>query len=140
MNFAALVPATLIGFGTYHFLVGVPSVLSLRWLRKVGSFFYKLKISENPDPQFEYVLKPLGLYALFVSFVSFLMATEADPKLQRCYLLICAFLLIARGVCRLAYRQLFVRAFATSPGRNRANAFLTFALGAYFIALFALTN
>lgn len=140
MNFTALVQTTLVFFGAYHLLVGGASVLSLSWLRNVGSYLYKLKISENPDPQFEYVLKPLGLYALFVSFVSFLIATEADPKLQRCYLLICAFLLISRGVCRLAYRKLFVRAFATTPSRNRANAFLTFALGAYFIALFALSN
>jgi hypothetical protein len=135
-----MVILSLYVFAGYHFLVGVPSVLSLAWLRRVGSFFYKLKIAEHPDPQFEYVLKPLGLYAVFVSLVTFMIASEAPLSLQRCYLLICAFLLIARGLCRLTYRDLFVRAFGTTPARNRGNAMLTFALGAWFIALYVLSR
>jgi hypothetical protein len=140
MTAASLTISSLYLFAGYHFLVGAPSVLSLSWLRKIGSLFYKLKIPEKPDPQFEYVLKPLGLYALFVSLVSFLIAREVDSDLQRYFLLICSALLIGRGLCRLSYESLFIRAFGTTAARNRGNALLTFVLGAWFIALFFLSR
>ncbi len=123
-------------FGAYHFIVGVPSVLSFAWLRRVGAFFYRLKIPVHPDPQFEYVLKPLGVYALFVSILSFYVCLFEDPLSRKNYLLVCAFLLSSRGLCRLFYSALFLKAFGTTAIRNRANAYFTFIVATVFIGAY----
>ena len=123
-------------FALYHLCVGVAAVLSLGWIRKIGGFLYATMILENVDPRFEYVLKPLGLYAIFVAMVSYYISLSGDAELQRAYYLACAFLLASRGVCRVIYRSIVYRAFQVSPIRNFTNAAFTWVCAGFFIAAY----
>lgn len=135
MNSNALISSALFLFGFYHFAVGLPAIMSFSLLKKIGSLLYKLKIPTHPDPQFEYVLKPLGLYALTVSSISFLALFRWELTSQQDILKIFALLLFGRGLCRLYYSRLFLKAFGTTPARNKGNALLTFVIGSIFIFL-----
>ncbi len=122
-------------FGFYHLSVGLPSVLAFSSLRRIGFLLYKLKIPNQPDPQFEYVLKPLGLYALSISLICFFAVFRWQENEQQDLLRIFAALLLGRGACRIFYAPLFLKAFGTTPLRNMGNAILTFVVALTFIAL-----
>lgn len=123
-------------FAIYHFCVGVPSLLSVKYLRKIAFKLYSLKLPEQLDPRYEYNLKPLGIYAITISLFSALEIFQTE-KLHRTFVLgILSLLLTLRGLSRYFYRDLVELSFGVSWPRSRLNVFFNFIL-AFFIGVLA---
>lgn len=126
-------------FSVYHLFVGIPSFLSISVLRRIGKYFYSLQLPEKLDPRYEYVLKPLGFYAITLGLICFGELFTAEP-LHRAYLLLClAILLIARALGRYFYKDLVETAFSISWKRSKTNVVFNF-LAAIFLLYLAFAN
>jgi hypothetical protein len=124
------------GSALYHFLMGVTSMLSVRWVTWISSKLYDLRIPKSLDPGVEYGLKPLGAFALILSIWCtqqgwFADRSGADLTLIKLSL---ALLFILRALFRVVYRDLFERASGVSWRRSRWNVGLNIILSGVLIA------
>ncbi|MBI4575459.1 MAG: hypothetical protein HY722_04255 [Planctomycetes bacterium] len=104
----------------YHLGVGFLSCLSTAQTVRFGRVFYGLKVEVLP--QTAYMLKALGIYALFTGLL--LGAALSDPVRLRPVILAAILLLLLRAATRLAFRDTLREAFGVSRGRNLWNAVL----------------
>ncbi len=123
-----LTQAVLVVFALYHFLVGVPSILSISILRKIALKVYALKIPEKLDPSYEYNLKPLGFYSVTLGAMCTLELSQKDPGHRAAFLAILAGLLVLRASGRFLYRDLVEKAFAINWKRSRINVIFNLGL------------
>lgn len=122
----------------YHWPMGFLSILSVRITRKVAGALYSLKLPEQLDPRYEFVWKPLGAFALFTAAVATDAFVNRESPFAAHVLWLLAGLYFLRAVLRLAYRDLFARAFGVSFRRNLVNIAFNLALTAA-ILLFGAT-
>ena len=109
------------GSGTYHALVGVFSLSSVKVTKAVGKKLYALEFPEKLDPRYEYTLKPLGAYALFVAAFSIFAARSAPFSVQLFALQLLAALFVLRSISRLIYHRLLTEAFNIPLKRSLLN-------------------
>lgn len=134
-----LTQVVFILFSIYHLFVGVPSFLSISFLRKIGKYLYSLQLPEKLDPRYEYVLKPLGFYAITLGLICLGELFTADP-IHRAYVLLClAILLISRALGRYFYKDLVETAFSITWQRSKLNVIFNF-LAAMFLLFLAFAN
>ena len=115
------------------------SLLSISFLRKIGKYFYSLQLPEKLDPRYEYVLKPLGFYAITLGLICLGELFTTDP-LHRAYVLLClAILLISRAFGRYFYKDLVEIAFSITWQRSKLNVIFNF-FAAIFLLFLAFAN
>jgi len=104
----------------YHLGIGVVSVLSADATAAFARQFYGLDI--RIDAQFIYVLKALGMYALFTASVLGLLIWRPQRFRPLAYCM--AGLQLARAATRLLFYDVLAEAFAVSVGHNLFNVAL----------------
>jgi hypothetical protein len=133
-TFSLFTNTLLILSGIYHGVVGLFATISVSYTRKIGKFLYNIKIPKVLDPRYEYALKPIGGYALFVSSYSFYGAMSSEPSFRKFVCVSIALLIFSRGIQRLAFAKLVENAFSLSSQRNRTHVGINFAIAACFAA------
>jgi hypothetical protein len=121
----------LFSFAIYHYAVGVPAILSVRYTRIIAKKLYNLELPEKLDPRYEYNLKPLGFYALTLATLCVLQALSENLNSKRDFIFVLAGLLILRASGRFLYRDLFLKAFGVNWPRSRLNFFFNLALAVF---------
>jgi hypothetical protein len=117
-NFGRL---TLFGSGVYHVAIGILSMLSVNFTRRVAGKLYSLKIPQDLDPRYEYLWKPLGAYAVWVGAFCFRALWVDEIQFQHFVIEAMAAMYLVRAFQRFYYRELFERAFQVTFRRNLIN-------------------
>lgn len=102
----------------YHLGIGVVSCLSPETTAQVGAYFYGVH-ADALSPQFVYMLKALGMYALFTG--ALLLLALRDPQRYRAVVIACAALLGMRALSRLVFFDALHDAFEVPWTRNLFN-------------------
>ena len=102
----------------YHLGIGLVSCLAPETTLQLASLLYGIHASEIP-PQVIYMLKALGMYALFTGGLLALAMTDA--RRYRHVILAAAALLVMRATTRLLFHDLLEEAFHVAWGRNLVN-------------------
>lgn len=102
----------------YHLGIGVVSCLSPETTLQVGAYFYGVH-ADGLSPQFVYMLKALGMYALFTG--ALLVLALREPERFRWIILACVGLLVMRATSRVLFFDALHDAFGISWGRNLIN-------------------
>lgn len=105
----------------YHLGIGVVSLLSPETTLNVAAMLYDVHASAFA-PQVVYMLKALGMYALFTG--TLLAIALRDPAKYRHIVFVCAALLIMRATTRVVFFDVLNDAFAVEWGRNMINVTL----------------
>lgn len=114
----------------YHLGIGVVSLLAPETTLHVAAMLYDVHASAIA-PQVVYMLKALGMYALFTG--SLLALALTDPVRYRHVVLVCAGLLIMRATTRVLFFDVLHEAFAVEWGRNLLNVGLLIAQAAVLV-------
>lgn len=105
----------------YHLGIGVVSLLSPETTLNVAAMLYDVHASAFA-PQVVYMLKALGMYALFTG--TLLAIALRDPAKYRHIVFVCAALLIMRATTRVLFFDVLHDAFAVEWTRNLVNVTL----------------
>jgi hypothetical protein len=105
----------------YHLGIGVISCLSPETTLSFAAWFYDVHASAFA-PQVVYMLKALGMYALFTG--GLLALTLTNPKRYRHVVFAIAALLVMRATTRLLFFDVLHEAFGVEFGRNLVNVVL----------------
>jgi len=105
----------------YHLGIGVVSLLSPETTLNVAAMLYDVHASAFA-PQVVYMLKALGMYALFTG--TLLAIALRDPAKYRHIVFVCAALLIMRATTRVLFFDVLHDAFAVEWTRNLINVTL----------------
>lgn len=105
----------------YHLGIGAVSLLAPETTLHVASLLYDVHASAVA-PQVVYMLKALGMYALFTG--SLLALALRDPSRYRHVILVCAALLIMRATTRVLFFDVLHEAFGVEWSRNLLNVTL----------------
>lgn len=119
----------LIALATYHAVVGVISVVSLRATARLTSVFYGLSVHD--DPQLAYAVRMLGFYALAIG--ALLVVAARAPTQHRDVIAVVACLQLLRAGSRLLSRHQLSLTFRLFPRRNAFNAALLVAEAAVLL-------
>jgi len=106
----------------YHLVVGLFCALSPSVMVELGERFYGFDIVGKDTPQFVYMLKALGMYAVFTG--GMLSIACYRPLRARSVYALAAVLLLMRAFTRLAFFDLAQEAFHVSWGHNLFNVAL----------------
>lgn len=104
----------------YHLGVGVLSLFFPDAAARFADAFYGARVGATPEVA--YMLKALGMYALFTGLLA--GGAALDPGRHRLVVVALAFLLLLRAATRLLAWDLLSTAFAVAPERNLANVAL----------------
>lgn len=105
----------------YHLGIGLVSLLSPETTLQVAALLYDVHASAVA-PQVVYMLKALGMYALFTG--SLLALAMRDPSRYRHVILVCAALLVMRATTRILFFDVLHDAFGVEWFRNLINVTL----------------
>ncbi|MBL4850610.1 MAG: hypothetical protein JKY65_34260 [Planctomycetes bacterium] len=105
----------------YHLGIGVVSLAAPDTTLQIAAMLYDVHASAIA-PQVVYMLKALGMYALFTGCL--LALALSNPAKYRHVVIVCAGLLIMRATTRLLFFDVLHDAFAVEWGRNLINVFL----------------
>ena len=114
----------------YHVGIGALSMFFPSVTAEFAGSFYGTRL--ELDAQSEYMLKALGMYALFVASV--LGIAVRDPERYRALLVAVAGLQLLRAFSRLAYFDVLSAGLEVPMGRNALNVALLVAEAAVLIA------
>lgn len=112
----------------YHMFVGAAVLVSVQFTRLIAKKLYSLTLPENLDPRYEFVLKPLGTYAVMTTVLCGYALWTKNTEFRFFMLALLALLYVMRALVRLFYRDLFFRAYATPFKRNLVNIVFNLAL------------
>jgi hypothetical protein len=112
----------------YHLVVGAITALSPSVMVELGEGFYGLNIAGASTAQFVYMLKALGMYAVFTG--GMLAIACWRPLKARAVVGLAALLLTMRAFTRLAFFDVAHEAFAVSWSQNLFNVGLLVAQAA----------
>lgn len=114
----------------YHLGVGVSSTLAPESTLRFAQSFYGLDVQDSAA-QFTYMLKAMGMYALFTG--GLLALALRDPKRYRHIVVAAAVLLLMRAVTRLLFFDLLEEAFGLTWQQNLVNVSLLVGKGAILL-------
>lgn len=118
--------AVLVVLAVYHLGIGLSSTLAPNATLEFARSFYGLSVSDSA-PQFAYMLKAMGMYALFTGGLVAVALT--DPQRHRPIVIAIAVLLFMRAVTRLMFFDVLEQAFALSWSQNLVNVSLMLGKG-----------
>lgn len=105
----------------YHLGIGVVSLLSPETTLNIAAMLYDVHASAFA-PQVVYMLKALGMYALFTG--TLLAIALRDPARYRHIVFVCAALLVMRATTRVLFFDVLQDAFHVEWSRNLINVTL----------------
>lgn len=108
----------------YHLGIGVLSCLAPETTVRLGEVLYGVQVNAGAA-QFAYMLKALGMYALFTGGLMAVALT--DPRRYRHLLVAVGILLVMRATTRVLFFDTLHEAFAVTWGRNLINVGLLLA-------------
>jgi hypothetical protein len=114
----------------YHLGVGLSSTLAPESTLRFAQSFYGLDVSDSAA-QFTYMLKAMGMYALFTG--GLLALALRDPKRYRHIVVAAAVLLLMRAVTRLLFFDLLEQAFGLAWQQNLINVTFLVSKGALLL-------
>jgi hypothetical protein len=124
----------LFSFGFYHVVAGAFVLGPSRWVKTFGKNVYSLDVPEGADARYFITLKFLGLMALMLASLSFILV-QADPFSQSLALVFYALLFLLRGFCRYYYQEEFKSAFQIEFKRSFKNIIFNTLLAMATLAL-----
>jgi hypothetical protein len=105
----------------YHLAIGLSSTLAPESTLTFAQSFYGLDVQDSAA-QFTYMLKALGMYALFTG--GLLALALRDPRKYRHIIVAAAALLLMRAVTRVLFFDLLEEAFGLTWQQNLINVSL----------------
>jgi len=130
-NFA---DAIVLGSAIYHFIMGVACVVGLSFIFRAIRFLYRIQMPEKLDPRLEYMIGPLGAFALWTSGLCGLAFVFRDQMWTSYLKIFLAILFLLRAFFRFRKRDLFFKAFDVPWSRSRWNVILNIILSAILLA------
>lgn len=130
-----LVTFMLSAFGVYHFVAGSFVLGPHRWIQGFGSKVYRLDIPDKIDPRYFLCLKFLGLMALMVSALTFIVAFGDDEIARIGALVFYALLFSSRSLLRYAFQDEFVAAYNLEFSRSLKNIIFNIILSIFTLAV-----
>jgi hypothetical protein len=122
--------SVLIVLAVYHIGIGLCSTLAAGATVSFAASFYGLDLNASA-PQFAYMLKAMGMYALFTG--GLVVVALTDPKRHRALIVAVAVLLFMRATTRLLFFDVLDQAFALTWGQNLVNVTLLVGKGALLL-------
>lgn len=126
---------SLILFGVYHSIAGGFMLTPHHWIQKFGNKLYRLDIPSNIDVRYFICLKFLGLMALMVGCLSFLISYGGSKQIQEMALVFYAILFLVRAVFRALYKKEFYEAYKLDFKRSKKNIIFNVVLSSLTLTL-----
>jgi len=116
-----IITISLFIFGFYHFVAGIFAIGPHRWLQSFGRQVYHLDIPTVVDPRYFVCLKFLGLMALMVAALSFIVAYGSNKAARELSMLSFGMLFLSRSFFRWIFKKEFFDAYQLEFKRSLWN-------------------
>lgn len=130
-----IVTFLLSAFCIYHFVAGSFVLGPHRWIQGFGSKVYRLDIPDKVDPRYFLCLKFLGVMALMVSALTFVITFGEDHVAKVSALVFYAFVFLSRSLLRYAYQKEFVAAYNLEFKRSLKNIVFNIILSLFTLVI-----
>jgi hypothetical protein len=122
-------------FGIYHLMAGGFAIGPFHWVQNFGARVYSMEIPTKVDPRYFLCLKFLGLMALMVSLLSFLIAFGGDKWAREAALVFYGLLFLGRALFRYIFQQQIFEAYRLDFKRSLKNIIFNTFLSLFTFAL-----